>query len=458
MPSHHRWLAARLYAAGSIARGRPRLAFSVRPFDETGDTLIEVLISALVIVLVVVATITGLNSANHSTALSRERSQADALAQQDEDQLRSEPINKLSELSLHHETLLREVTTGGTHYTITSTATYKSNNGTTSCTSSSATANYIETSSEVTWKSQGSSNPVIETSIISPPADSALIVQVTGAAGEPVPHMSVQTTGPTSATAETSANGCAILAVSPGEYTINVSRTGYVDNHGYSNSILDPSFSSGFYVVAEQTAKKSYEFAPAGELEVSFSASDGSGAKPEGDSFVAYNSQLTTFKTFGTVGTYANAVKSGATLFPFVSSKYTVYAGTCEADLPTNNGQPSNPEVEVAAGAVTPVHVLLAPINLIVYEGTSSEPKSAVTKELTGTIEDTGCKTLRSFTATAKGALPRPYMPFGSYSLCATAPVAGISRKTTVPISNNVAAGTTARVYLGEGTTGSTCP
>ena len=60
------------------------------------------------IVAVVVATLTGLNNANHATSLDRERSQADALAQQDEDQLRSEPIAKLSELSETHEALHRK--------------------------------------------------------------------------------------------------------------------------------------------------------------------------------------------------------------------------------------------------------------------------------------------------------------------------------------------------------------
>ncbi len=57
--------------------------------DETGDTLIEVLISAVVLVLIVVATLTGLDSTNRATALDRARSQADALAQADEEQARA---------------------------------------------------------------------------------------------------------------------------------------------------------------------------------------------------------------------------------------------------------------------------------------------------------------------------------------------------------------------------------
>src|ERR1700733_4994281 len=87
--------------------------------DEAGDTLIEVLISAVLIALIVAATTFGLNSTNHATAYDRARSQADALAQQTEDELRSEPVEKLSELDR-----TQVVTEGKTKYTITSTSTY----------------------------------------------------------------------------------------------------------------------------------------------------------------------------------------------------------------------------------------------------------------------------------------------------------------------------------------------
>jgi Tfp pilus assembly protein PilV len=422
--------------------------------SETGDTLIEVLISALVIVLVVVATLTALNNANRATSLDRDRSQADALAQQDEDQLRSEPVAKLSELSIKHEAVLHEVTTGGTHYTITSTAKYISDKtGTSSCTSTTPSADYIETSSEVTWHSLGVSKPVVETGIISPPADSALIVQVSGASGEPVSGMNVQATGPSSVTSETSADGCAILAVLPGEYKLDVSKLGYVDQNGYAKSEEDPSYTSSVYVIAETTAKKSYEFAPAGELVVSFT-----GASPaEGDSFVAFNTGLTSFRTFGKVESYSSTVASSTTLFPF-TSKYIVYAGTCEADLPTSNGQASNPEAEVKANGSTSVSVPIAPINMLVKQGTEASPGSTATSGLTGTITDTGCNTLRKFTATGSGALPRPGMPFGTYSLCVTATIAGKPRKYTTTVLNNNASGVSKTIYLGEGEEKAGCP
>ena len=111
----HRTLAR---ACGRLHPARRSLASSA------GDTLIEVVVSALLLAVIVVGTLTGINSANRATSLDRARSQADSLAQQDEDHLRSEPINKLSELSETHEAVLHEVDAGGTTYTISSTAKY----------------------------------------------------------------------------------------------------------------------------------------------------------------------------------------------------------------------------------------------------------------------------------------------------------------------------------------------
>jgi Tfp pilus assembly protein PilV len=425
---------------------------------EAGDTLIEVLVSAVVIVLVVVATITALNNANHATAQDRIRSQADALAQQDEDELRSEPINKLSEQSKAHEAYAQEVTKGGTHYTITSRAEYVSDTtGTSSCTSASARADYIATSSSVTWSSIGKSKPVIETGVVSPPADAAVIVQVTGASGEPVSNMLVEANGPTTTTTETSTDGCAILAVLPGEYTVDVSRPLYVDQNGYEKSDEDPVSNSSFYVVAEATVKRSYEFALAGELGVKFytqTAAASPHVEAEGDSFVIFNSGLTAFRSFPSSKptVFAKEIKSPKTIFPF-TTPYIVYAGTCEADMPTRNGQVSNPgEATVLPLALTHTEVPLAPIELVVEEG-SGKPMVA-----TVVLTDTGCATERTFTTTSAGKLPHPGLPFGTYSLCASGNVGGVSEKDVVPVANDNAYGTPVDINLATSGAPGSCP
>jgi Tfp pilus assembly protein PilV len=418
------------------------------PLSEEGDTLIEVIISAALIAFVVIAILTGLDSANRSTSLQRARSQADALAQQDEDELRAEPVNKISELKRE-----RTVEEGKTKFTIVSTSEYKvDTTDTASCTSSTPKADYLETVSRVTSPVLGNSGEVVETGIISPPADSAVIVQVQES-GTALAGAKVVASGPAPATTayelETSSNGCAIIAVpTGGEYSLNVSKSGYVDPNGYANTNEDLSVTRSIYLPDETTSKEGYNLGRAGKLEVGFT-----GATPaEGDSFVAFNTGMSAFREFGTAGTTGKTTvesPSPNSIFPF-TTPYTVYAGTCEADLPTKNGQSSNPEVSVAPGATAKVNVPLGAIGIKVLESNKGFPEKAL-QNATVRLEDTGCGTVREFKTTSAGALPRPGMPFGNYSLCVTGTVAGKSRKYTTPVADNKAGGVTEpTIYLGE--------
>jgi Tfp pilus assembly protein PilV len=441
-----RTFSARLRFAGRSSNGRGCLA------SQAGDTLIEVLIGSLLLGIIATATLSGLNSSNRVTALQRARSQADALAQQNEEQMRSEPIKKLLELEGHPET--KTVTQNGTVFTITTGAEYIADaTSTSSCNSSSPNADYLQTTSKVTWPALVG-KAVVENGVISPPAGAALIVQVT-TSGTALEGAQVTATGPspetTQHTLETSSKGCAILALSPGEYSINVDKSGYVDPNGYANSDedLSSSVTRSVYLPAETTAKEGYYLGRAGKLEVSYT-----GAAPaEGDTFVAYNTGMTSFRTFGVPGTYATTVvsQSPSNIYPFpTSSPYTVYAGTCEADLPTNNGQSSNPSIVVEPGTTAKVSVPLAAINIKVLSSNKGLPETAL-QNAAVRLADTGCGTVRTFKTTSTGALLPPGMPFGAYSLCVTGTVGTKSRKYTRSISNNSSSGTALqKIYLGE--------
>jgi Tfp pilus assembly protein PilV len=400
---------------------------------EAGDTLLEVLVSALLLGLIVVGTFSGLNSTNRATSIDRARSQADALAEQNEEQLRAEPIKKLYELESHPRT--ETVTEGKTTYTVETTARYiEDATATASCTSSSAKeANYLQTTSKVTSPLIGAGKSVEETSIISPPAGSSLVVQVTEA-GAPLQGAEVVATGPAPATTthelETSVNGCAILALPPGEYNIDASKSGYVDPNGYKHTSedLSGSVTHSVYIPAENTSKVGYNLGLAGTLEVKFEAklSEGSAATPtEGDSVVAFNSGMTTFRSFpkpSTPGIYGTTVTSPATIFPF-KSKYTIYAGTCEADLPSANGVPlvAGEEQEVAPGSTTKTTVRLGPVNIKVWGGFSSSNTGKEIGGATGYTNDTGCGVKRTFTTNLTkpiGAMAHPGLPFGKYTMC----------------------------------------
>jgi Tfp pilus assembly protein PilV len=389
------------------------------PSSQRGDTLIEVVIGALLLALIVVGTLTGLNSANRVTSLGRERSQADVLAQQEEDQLRSEPIKKLSELSQTHEIIQHEVNASGTKYTVTSTAQYIADaTATTSCSATTAEADYIQTTSKVTWNSLGTGKPVVETSLISPPPGSVLIAQVTNQATEALPKASVTAIGKSTYSGETSTDGCAILAVEPGQYTLNVSKTGYVDENGYSESAKDPITSAPVYVVAETSVKKGYKFGQAGALEVHFANASTSAAET-GDAFTAANTSMNpAFRAFGVTGTYASSVISSKSIFPFPEG-YTVFAGSCEADNPVNFGI-SAAKTTIGPGETVSATLPQPPVNIRVMSGTEAGASHEGTAVASATVvvTDTGCGTTRTLTTESKGALSHPGLPYGQYSMC----------------------------------------
>jgi len=432
-----------------LTRGR-RASLATRRASlaaETGDTLIEVLISAVLIALIVVATMVGLNSNNRATALDRARSQADALAQKAEDELRSEPVKALSELNR-----TEVVEEGGTKYTITSTSKYIADaTATSSCNSSTPHADYLQTTSKVTWPAMGVAKPVEESSIISPPPGAALIVQVTEA-GTALEGAQVSAIGPAPATTvhtlETSSDGCAILALPPGGYEINVRKAGYVDPNWFPNTREDPSTTHSAYLspylVAETTTKEAYDLGRAGTLEVGFR----SGATPvEGDTFVAFNSFMSSFKQLGTLGKYATTVASEKTVYPYPeSSPYTVYAGTCEADSPGKFGlEPTT--IVVPPGATGAGSVPLPAVNIRVMSGTSAGAPGVPVTSATGSTTDEGCEVKRSFTTTSAGALPRPGLPFGKYSMC----VGSGGRRWKGAFEDNTAAGPSSTTWTNGG-------
>jgi hypothetical protein len=296
--------------------------------------------SAIIVALIVIALFNGFDVTSRATASERARAQADALAQQAEDQLRGLPLSSL--IKLETEPRVEEPTLNGTKYKITSTAQYVSDaTATASCNSSAASASYLRTTSTVTWASLGVRKPVAESGIISPPPGSALIVQVTNAASEGVGGMTVTATGPepggAAHTLTTAPNGCAILALLPGEYKINVKKTSYVDQNWYPESTNDPSSTHNVYLTAESSIKEPYRFDLAGTLEVKFTESV---LNEHGDSFVAFNSLM-------------NPPPSGRSL-PRARSEHTQKPSNLKRRCFRLRGKQSTPFTQARAKQTTP--------------------------------------------------------------------------------------------------------
>jgi len=460
-----RTFSARLRASGRSSIGRRSLA------SEAGDTLIEVIVAALLLGIIVVGTFTGLNSTNKSTSIARARSQADALAEQDEDRLRSLPITTLSKLETTPEA--KTVEQNGAKYTVTSNARYVvDSTATTSCASTALSAEYIETTSTVTATILNG-HSVVETGIVSPPPDTALVVQVTGPSGEAVPGMEVQATGPSNGLALTSASGCAILALKPGEYAVNVHKAGYVDQNWFKESKEDSFYTSTVYLTAETTTKKAYLFAPAAELKpLTFEELNPVTNKDE--SARALNAVLEnpgmapTFRLLEPEGSsvYLSSITTTKHIYPFSSeAPYTVYAGTCTANRPPEEKERTS--IAFPAGGEKSAKVVLPSLVVKVYEGTELTPKKLVstTPEIFVSDTNSGCEsTYHKPTTVAPvenpstkvleypkgGALEYPGQPWGTYTVCLNDGTSEHLEDTGVKNDHPEQAGTPVNFYEGE--------
>ncbi len=418
---------------------------------QAGFALMEVLISAVILGLIVVATFTGFDVADHASADERARAQADVIAQQDEDRLRSFQIDQLSTLS---ET--RTLEYNKTHYTVESTGEFITDStGETSCSTATA-ASYVRTTSKVTWSGAGTRDPVVETSLISPPAGGALIVKIINAKGEPVSGMPIVATGPApsagTVSATTGIKGCVIFAgLAEGEYKATASETGWINNKSGGAEPLPAE--QAVTIAPGTTDKKEFEFDRPGELKVSFATTNS--AAPEGDTFVAENTGIPTpgFRTFGASGTYATTVTSGKTIFPFPGN-YTVYAGTCQADEPSQNGQPESSDlgVPVPPGETAAITVALPAINIQVFSGINSTSEKMTS--FSASLKDEGCggNVHKFSTASATNGELHKGMSYGKFKLCVTGKV-GVKYKkaTNIVINNESSSGTTLQpIYLGS--------
>jgi prepilin-type N-terminal cleavage/methylation domain-containing protein len=193
---------------------------------EDGFTLIEIMASSLIIVLIAAGVAQGLISGAHMSAAQRHHSQGDELAQKDQERLRGLSAKQLNNLN---QTV--PVALDGTNYTVTSTAAFLNSTGGSSCgTNGTGAAAYYSTSSNVSWTDNNGIQSLKEESLITPPAGGTLLVKTVDQAGNPLPGVTVNASGPDVESGSTDANGCVILSgLAVGDYNLTLVDTGYVD-------------------------------------------------------------------------------------------------------------------------------------------------------------------------------------------------------------------------------------
>jgi Tfp pilus assembly protein PilV len=215
---------------GSI---RPRAALLDRaPLfgrSDAGFTIIEVLVSALITVLIASATAAALIAGTHFSGDQRSRSQADALAQQDQERLKGLSDEQLSGINQTRTVAYPN----GNSFTVTSAASFLDSTGASSCTSTGVA--YYKINSTVSWTENYTSRPatVTDESLLSRPVGGDLLTGVTDPTLTSLQGVTVTASGPSTQSGSTDANGCIVFAgLTPGPYIVTLADPNYVDANG----------------------------------------------------------------------------------------------------------------------------------------------------------------------------------------------------------------------------------
>ncbi|MEA2232646.1 MAG: hypothetical protein QOD83_2462 [Solirubrobacteraceae bacterium] len=407
---------------------------------EDGWIIVEVVWSALILLIVVSAVLTALNTSTAASGLSRSRSVATTLAEQDQERLRS---YRAVDLSNFYET--RTVGLGARTYFVTSLTEWvrDSNGEPVSCTNGTVNADYLLVSSSVTSPTLAGRTARIRTLFAPPvgsfgPTQGTLAVKLEDYLAAPVPNVDVAITGPDSALLPTNGLGCAIFGYIPaGSYNVALDKPGWVDAAGTTQVTKSGTVTGGNvnaitlqYDRAAQIAV-TFDTAAAGAAAASSSSATSitvanSGVPPSGERRFTSSTRQSTINATG--------------LFPF-SSGYAVYAGSC----PGANPQADDPAyfqshpgfVQTSPAGSYAATVRVPAINLAVTRLGLPVQGAHVVLTATGA----GCSERTVATTGAGGALVQPGMPFGTYSVCADD---GVRRVTAPDVDNTSPDGTLA--------------
>jgi Tfp pilus assembly protein PilV len=473
--------------------------------SQDGFQLIEVMVSALLLGLIAIATFTGIQAVNASNANSRFRTEAELLAAQSQEHLRTDPVTALEKLA--SESIIYSVTVDGTRYTVTQSAKHLNGSGVSSaCTVTERTAhtapNYQVTSS-VIWHGVQGGVPVAESSIVTPAVGSSLEVDIENA---PTPTAGVSgVTVQVSYTSEesgstvklegtTGAAGCIVFTgIRATAASITVEETqNFVTTSGAlkvepTEVSIAPNLTTPWATVYNEGGAVKAHFTYEGKTEYK-------GQKVTGDTFVVSNEESTAVPKFAVGSTSfvepfesANeepyAVKTSdyqqeaftakgakyltGDLFPFPSA-WTAYAGDCEENEPllVTSSKVSPGKGVVSAGGTREIEVPMSYVTLKLYEGTVKKHTLLTTTAKAYEVKVTNTACSQASTAeptpnhatgvayahvqktTTSAVLENPFQPFGKAEIC----LQNGTRVDKATYNNTTVAGSTVSFYLGEET------
>jgi Tfp pilus assembly protein PilV len=416
----------RTFFSQSRLAGRTPAGRSPRPqgSSQDGFLLIEVMISALLVALIVIATFTGFEAANHVSNIERLRDEATVLAAQSQDQMRSAPASALEALAVVPHSYTREV--GKYVYTISQQARFvggsESANGCSVTEQKTQVTNALRITSTVTWPH--ASQPVVESTVITPPTGSALEVDVgngpaptAGVAGVNVivKYTAAGSAAVSTLEATTEAAGCVVFGAIPSTLAIVEipELTGFVIADGAQQwptkeVTLAPNLTTHYPVTYDRGGAITARFRYNGSNSYSHVNNNKEviSEPVTGDTFVAFSAGMELAPDFevGSTRGEVNGLglyqpKTGSpprlgyeetatspestkypagNLFPFPETegngKWQVYAGDCKANNPEGLPTPiAAPTTYVQPAQPVEVPVPTSRIALNVYKGFEKE-------------------------------------------------------------------------------------
>jgi hypothetical protein len=439
-----------------VSRARKRLR------DERGSFLVEVVVSAVVLATVATAILAGVDGSITTASRNRARSIESALAEQDQERMRS---FRASQLNNYSQT--RTVTVAGIGYSVASkTEWWRDGSGTVSCTNDSSQASYMRITSTVSPLAGRPGPTVTQSSLLTPSngtfdsTQGLLAVAIVDRNGNPRPGLNVNLTGNGVALSSVgNSAGCSVFGyLAQGNYTVTASAPGLVDRSGSTS----PSQTAG--VVGGTATVFTMELDQPTQINTSFDTKVGT-ANPVpamAQSITVTNPNLPApgTKSFSIAPapfpTTPNTI-SATNLYPFTGG-YAVYAGSCSANDPRTYSSTyfnTNPGLlSVTPGATQSVTVRVPAINVVVKNSSNVTLTNA---NVLVTPIDSGCtETYPVQKTNSSGAMPNPGYPFGNYLVCADD---GARRKRTILVTNTVGTGTatnTITLPSSQSTTG--CP
>jgi hypothetical protein len=463
------------------------------------------MVSALLLGLVAIATFTGISAVNASNANQRFHTEAQLLAAQSQEHLRTDPVTALE--ALLAQPISYTSTVDGTRYTVTQSAKQLNGSGvSSSCTVTervSHTAPNYEIISSVTWHGVEGGVPVTESSVVTPATGSSLEVDIenaptptAGVSGVTVDvsYTSLESGSTVKLEGTTGAAGCVVFtgiratsAMIEVQEQPNFVTTGDGLEVPPAEVSIAPNLTTPWAVAYDEGGAIRAHFTYKGETKYN-------GHEVTGDTFVVSNEENTAgtkfevgstafVEPFESGGEERYAVKTSTyktealtakgaryakgDLFPFPTA-WKAYAGDCEENEPllvTGTAKIAPGKGVVSPGGVREVEVPMSYVTLKMYEGTLKKHTLLTSaKAYEVKITNTGCSAASPAEptpdqatgvayahiqkTTTSAVLEDPFQPFGAAELC----LQNGTRADKASYSNTTVAGSTINIYLGEET------